>query len=79
MLIHRKGEIEVNGRNFVPGTIYITEPLGAEQLVRVRVGKELVQILTSDDFVVRLDEQVYLEVESDRFFLFDQETDKRIG
>jgi len=79
MLIHRKGEIEVNGRNIVPGTIYITEPLGAEQLVRVRVGKELVQILTSDDFVVRLDEQVYLEVESDRFFLFDQETDKRIG
>ncbi len=79
MLVHRGGEIEVNGRNVLPGTVYITEPLGAEQLVRVRVGGELVQVLTSDDFVVDLDEQVYLEVESDRFFLFDQETEQRIG
>lgn len=79
MLIHRQGEVQENGRNIVPGTVYITEPLGAEQLVRVRVGKELVQILTSDDFRVDLDEQVYLEIPSDRFFLFDAKTEKRIG
>ena len=79
MLIHREGELSANGRNVIPGTVYITEPLGAEQLVRVRVGKEIVQILTGDDFKVGLDEEVLLEVESDRFFLFDQSTEKRIG
>jgi multiple sugar transport system ATP-binding protein len=79
MLIHREGEIEVNGRNIFAGTVYITEPLGAEQLVRVRVGSEIVQILTGDDFEVGLDEEVYLEVQSDRFFLFDQQTEQRIG
>jgi ABC-type sugar transport system ATPase subunit len=79
MLIHREDQIEANGRNVFAGTVYITEPLGAEQLVRVRVGSEIVQILTSDDFEVGLDEEVLLEVESDRFFLFDQETEQRIG
>jgi ABC-type sugar transport system ATPase subunit len=79
MLIHREGQVQTDGRNIVPATVYITEPLGAEQLVRVRVGKEIVQILTADDFIVDLDEQVYLELESERFFLFDAETERRIG
>jgi hypothetical protein len=47
--------------------------------VRVRVGSEIVLILTSDDFELELDEEVLLEVESDRFFLYDQETEQRIG
>jgi ABC-type sugar transport system ATPase subunit len=79
MLIHREGELQINGRNIMPATVYITEPLGAEQLVRARVGKEIVQILTADDFVVGLDEKVYLELESERFFLFDTESERRIG
>ena len=79
MLIHREGEVETNGRNIVPASVYITEPLGAEQLVRVRVGQEHVQILTADDFVVDLDEVVYLEIEPERMFLFDAESENRIG
>jgi ABC-type sugar transport system ATPase subunit len=67
-----------NGRNIVAGTVYVSEPLGTEVLVRVRVGKELVQVLTGDDVFVDLDEPVSLEIPPDRFFLFDTETEKRI-
>jgi multiple sugar transport system ATP-binding protein len=79
MLIHREGEVQTNGRNIVPASVYIFEPLGAEQLVRVRVGREQVQILTADDFAVDLDEVVYLEIEPERMFLFDAESENRIG
>jgi len=78
-VLHRAGEVEPNGRNVVSGTVYIAEPLGTEQLVRVRVGSELVQVLTGDDFQVDMDETVLLEVPADRFFLFDIQTEKRIA
>lgn len=79
MLIHRQGDVEDNGRNIVHGSVYITEPLGTELLVRVRVGNEMVQVMTSDDFEVGLDEAVMLEIPEDRIFLFDAGTEFRIG
>lgn len=78
-VLHRQGQLEANGRNIVGGTVYVTEPLGTEQLVRVRIGAELVQVLTSDDIHVAMDEPVLLEVPPDRLFLFDARTEKRIA
>jgi multiple sugar transport system ATP-binding protein len=78
MILHQAGTAEANGRNVVSGTVYVAEPLGTEQLVRVRVGPELVQVLTGDDIHVDMDEPVLLEVPPDRFFLFDAESEKRI-
>jgi len=72
------GEVEPNGKNIVTGTVYVLEPLGTEQLVRVRVGDAVVQILTGDDVKVDMDETVSLEISPDRVFLFDAETEKRI-
>lgn len=72
------GQADGNDRNVIAGTVYVSEPLGTEVLVRVRVGKELVQVLTGDDVSVDLDEPVTLEIPPDRFFLFDTETEKRI-
>jgi ABC-type sugar transport system ATPase subunit len=72
------GQANGNDRNVIAGTVYVSEPLGTEVLVRVRVGKELVQVLTGDDVSVDLDEPVTLEIPPDRFFLFDTETEKRI-
>jgi len=80
MLIHREGEVQLNGsRNILPGVVYITEPLGTEWLVRVRVGQELVHILSREAHSFELDERVYLEVPAERMFLFDAKTEKRIG
>jgi multiple sugar transport system ATP-binding protein len=79
MLLQHAGQSQANGRNIVSGTVYVAEPLGTEQLVRVRVGSELVQVLTGDQVQVAMDEHVLLEVPPDRFFLFDAETEKRIA
>jgi multiple sugar transport system ATP-binding protein len=76
--IHR-GAQETNGRNVISGTVYVAEPLGTEQLVRVRVGQELVQVLAGDELQVDMDEPVSLEIPPDRFFLFDAETEKRVA
>jgi hypothetical protein len=47
-------------------------------LVRVRVGKEIVSILTEDTLIVDMDEAVSLVVAPDRFFLFDAKSEKRV-
>jgi ABC-type sugar transport system ATPase subunit len=73
-----QGELQTNGHNVVNGSVYVSEPLGAETLVRVRVGKELVQVLADDKVRVDLDEKVSLEIPPDRFFVFDTTTEKRV-
>ena len=78
-ILHRAQTVEANGRNMLTGTVYVTEPLGAEQLIRVRVGSELVQILTDDTVHVDMDEPVLVEVPPDRFFLFDAQSERRIA
>jgi ABC-type sugar transport system ATPase subunit len=78
MSLHQGGHLESNGHNFVNGAVYVSEPLGAETLVRVRVGKELVQVLADDKVKVDLDEPVGLEIPADRFFVFDTTTEKRV-
>ncbi len=72
------GEVEENGKNVVSCSVYVAEPLGTEQLVRVRVGKDLVQVITGDDVSVDLDQMVMLDIPADRIFLFDAETEERI-
>ena len=72
------GTLQGNGQNIVTGSVYVSEPLGAEQLVRVRVGKEIVSILTEDTLMVDMDEAVSLVVAPDRFFLFDAQSEKRV-
>ena len=79
VVLHHTGQAQANGRNLVSGTVYVAEPLGTEQLVRVRVGSELMQVLTGDQVQVAMDQPVMLEVPPDRFFLFDAETEKRIA
>jgi ABC-type sugar transport system ATPase subunit len=76
--LYREGSLQSNGHNVVNGTVYVSEPLGTEVLVRVRVGTELVQVMTTDEVQVDLDEPVTLEIPPDRFFLFDTKSEKRI-
>jgi ABC-type sugar transport system ATPase subunit len=78
MTLHQGGHLETNGLNAVNGAVYVSEPLGVETLVRVRVGKELVQVLADDKVKVDLDEAVGLEIAADRFFVFDTTTEKRV-
>lgn len=79
MLVHKQGAVTPDERNLVPGKVYIAEPLGGEQLVRVRVGEQIVQLLTSDALRVDMDEPVQLEIPTERFLLFDSVTGKRVS
>jgi ABC-type sugar transport system ATPase subunit len=76
--IHRAGQDGGMMDNRVQGQVYIAEPLGTEQLVRVQVGKNQIHVMTDDRQIWNMDERVFLEFPSERFFLFDVETEKRI-
>jgi multiple sugar transport system ATP-binding protein len=78
-LVLHQGQLAPNGHNTMSGPVYTAEPLGTEVLIRVQVGKELVQVLTDDSVNVEMDEQVSLEIPSERFFVFDAETEQRIA
>jgi multiple sugar transport system ATP-binding protein len=70
--------VRSNGRNILCGTVYISELLGTELLVHVKIGREMVQAVTSDDVQVEMNNPISLEIPPDRFFLFDAKTELRI-
>ncbi len=79
VLIYTQEAAKSNEKDLVAGIVYVSEPLGTEILIRVRVGGELVQLLTDDTLDWSMDQPVFLEFPHDRFLLFDATTEKRIS
>jgi ABC-type sugar transport system ATPase subunit len=75
--IHLGNEISKD-HNVLSGTVYVSELLGTELLVRVRVGEDLIQAQTEDSYDFKMDQSISLEIPPDRFFIFDAETEQRI-
>jgi multiple sugar transport system ATP-binding protein len=63
-----------NGDSAIPASIYITEPLGEDMIVEVRVGEDRVVAKTRVDFEGRIDEQAFLEFNESKLHVFDRET-----
>lgn len=63
-----------NGRSQIPASIYVTEPLGEDMIVDVRVGGDRVVAKTSVDFEGRIDDITYLEFNEAKLHVFDSET-----
>lgn len=63
----------------IEGLVYITEPLGNEMIISISVKGSLLKVKTSDDFAVKLGEKVWVGVNDDRIYIFDQETGNAIA
>jgi multiple sugar transport system ATP-binding protein len=62
----------------IEGVLYLTEPLGADVIVDVRVGSQLIKVLTDASFKGKRDDHVFMGVNMDQINLFDQQSKKAI-
>jgi multiple sugar transport system ATP-binding protein len=60
----------------LPAKVIVSEPLGAQQLLTVQVGDDILKVATSPDLVVQPGQDVGLELSPGKLRLFDEETDR---
>ncbi len=58
--------------------VYVTEPLGSEIIVDLKVGDEIVKARVDPDFVVGPGDEVWMFINRDRMHIFDKKTEKAI-
>jgi len=64
--------------NYVPGEIYVVEPLDTETVVDVKVGENLVKVREKSAFMARMGESVRMVFNENNMHLFDKKTEKAI-
>lgn len=64
--------------NFIPGEVYVVEPLGGETIVDVKVGESLVRLKEKPTFRAKMNEKVKMVFDENDMHLFDKETAKAI-
>ena len=62
----------------VRATVYMSEPLGRENLLTLKVGDVLFKVLASPDVRVALDQAAWLNFNAERVHLFDKATSKSL-
>jgi multiple sugar transport system ATP-binding protein len=75
--------VAARGPGVAEGTVYVTEPIGHNVLVDVRLGESLVRMRgdRDDDGLVHLapDDPILLRVDPERILVFDRITGRRLG
>ncbi|MBC7190454.1 ATP-binding cassette domain-containing protein, partial [Candidatus Aerophobetes bacterium] len=66
------------GNNLVKGEVVVTEPLGEEEIVNVKIGDVIAKVQTSIDFQVDRGQIIWLEVNYEGLHIFDKDTGKAI-
>jgi ABC-type sugar transport system ATPase subunit len=61
------------------GEVYVTEPMGREQVIDVRVGEHALQALAPASLTVRVGESIGLTFDPDKLHLFDPSSGQRLG
>ena len=63
---------------FVEAEVYVTEPLGSEVIVDLKVGLNLVKAKTTPDFAIDMGDKVWIGFNKKRMHLFDKKTEKAV-
>lgn len=56
------------------GTVFICEPLGIEQVIKVKVGEILIQVVAPHDLKINIDETVKIEIPENKYFVYDKKS-----
>lgn len=62
--------------HLIPGTVYSFEPLGAKAILAVKVKDHILNMVTSADEELELDQPLYLKFQLDRAIFFDADSHK---
>jgi len=70
---------EVEGTvNYIPGEVYVVEPLGSETVVDVKVGEDLIKLKEKPAFTAKMGQKVKMVFDENSMHLFDKKTEKAI-
>jgi len=69
---------EKNLQSSIEAKVYVTEPLGSEVIVDLRVGDNIVKVKAPPEFTMNIGEKVWIGFNRDRIHLFDRKTEKAI-
>ena len=72
--LEAKNSAQADGRLELPGTVFTYEPLGEEGQLAVRIGDNIVLVVTPPHMRFSENEAVWLQARTDRIHLFDAET-----
>ena len=64
--------------NLIEAEVYVTEPLGSEVIIDLKVGNNLIKARTTPDFVISMGEKVWIGFNEEKIHLFDKKTEKAI-
>jgi len=64
--------------NFIVAEVYVTEPLGGEVLIDLKVGDNLIRVKNVSDFNVSIGEKVWAGFRTEKMYVFDKKTGKAI-
>lgn len=64
--------MEKNSEKVIESEIYVTEPLGNETIVDVKLGKDIIKVIADADFSAQFGQKIWLEISSSNLHLFDE-------
>ena len=62
----------------IPATIYVLEPMGRDVIYNVKVGKDIVKVITEEKMNLKPGDQVYLNMDREKYHLFDKTSGRNI-
>jgi multiple sugar transport system ATP-binding protein len=65
---------EKPGGKSIPAQIYVTEPLGNETIVDIKIGDNVIKVLAESDFSGEINQSVWVTFNSHKLHLFDEES-----
>lgn len=69
---------EKEGGDALPAEVYVAEPLGAENIINLQVGDQIVKVRTAPTFLPPLGKHLWARFDPDRSHLFDPESTEAI-
>lgn len=66
--------LEKPSGNSIPAEIYVNEPLGNETVVDIKLGENVIKVLTVPDFPGKSNQEVWVTMNTSKIHLFDETT-----
>ncbi len=58
----------------IPAEIYVLEPMGRDVIYNVKIGKDVIKVITEEKMNLNPGDKVYLNMDREKYHLFDKET-----
>ena len=76
--MHQWPEQEIEALSYIRGEVIVTEPLGEEMILNVKVGNVMAKAKTSIGFKAHMGDMIWLGVNSEKIHIFDKATGKAV-